>query len=330
MERRALLKLLGGAAATWPMNAWGQQRQRKVRVSILMNLPAAHVEGQRRLTAFTQTLAQLGWIDGTNATFDVHWSEGNVDAYRTQASTIVASAPDVIFASGGNAARAARNATSTTPIIFSQVTDPVGVGLVASLSAPGGNATGFTPWEFGFSGKWFELLKELSPKLSRIAVVRSIANPAPISQFAIIQSLAQSFGIEVIPANPNQDDEVRRVLSTVAGRPGGGLIVVTGLSELNQHLTTLLALAAEHRLPAVYPYRFVAEAGGLASYGPDSREPYRKAAQYADRVLRGEKPADLPVQAAAKFELVINLKTARSLGLTVPPTLLARADEVIE
>ena len=200
---------------------------------------------------------------------------------------------------------------------------------MTSLSAPGSNATGFMPWEFGFSGKWLELLKELSPNLSRLAVIRSTTNPAPISQFAVIQSLAQRSGIEVIAASPSHEDEVRHALSSVAG-PGGGLIVVTGLSDLNLHLAKVLALVAEHRLPAVYPYAFVVQAGGLASYGTDTLEPYRKAADYVDRVLRGEKPANLPVQAATKFELVINLKTAKALGLTVPPTLLARADEVIE
>ena len=232
MKRREFITLLGGAVgAAWPVGAWGQQRQRMVRVGVLMNLAASQPEGQARLAAFVQTMEQHGWKDGTNTVFDTHWSDGKAEGMRMTAIAVAAAAPDVIFASGGTAARAARNATPTTPIIFNQLTDPVGGGLVESLSAPGGNATGFTPWEFGFSGKWLELLKELAPSVSRIAVIRTATNAAAVSQFAVIQTLAQSLGIEVIPASPSNEDEVDRVLTNVARGGKGGLIVVTGLTS---------------------------------------------------------------------------------------------------
>jgi putative ABC transport system substrate-binding protein len=329
-RRDFLLACGGGTLAVLPGDSAQAQSERRVRIAILMNFAAGQPEGQARVIAFTQTMAQHGWIAGQNARFDFYWTDGEADSTIKNAAAMVAKGPNLILASGGSAARAARRATSTIPIVFAQVTDPAGQGLVASLAAPGGNATGFTQSEFSLSGKWLDLLREFSPTASKVAVVRSSFNPAAVSQFAVIQALAPTKGMEVFPASPSDEEEVDRVLATVAREKSGGMIVVTGLSEINRHQAQIIALAAKHRLPAIYPYRFMAEAGGLASYGADTIEPYRKAAEYAHRILNGERPGSLPVQAADKFELVINLKAALAMGITAPPSLLARADEVIE
>jgi putative ABC transport system substrate-binding protein len=328
MRRRELITLLGGAAV-WPIAARAQQRERMRRIGVLMSFAADDPESQARLTAFAQGLQESGWSDGRNVRIDYRWSAGVSDRYRTFAAELVALRPDVILASGGASVAALQQVSRTVPIVFAQVTDPVGAGYVASLARPGGNATGFTQFEFGISGKWLELLKQIAPRVTRAAVIRDPTVAAGIGQLAAIQSVAPSFGVELSAVGVSDAGEIERAITAFARDSNSGLIVVTGVSTAT-HRDLIVALAARHRLPAVYPYRFYVTSGGLISYGPDTVDPFRRAAGYVDRILKGEKPGDLPVQQPTKFELVLNLKTAKELGLTVPPNLLATADEVIE
>jgi putative tryptophan/tyrosine transport system substrate-binding protein len=311
MKRREFITLLGGAA-TWPLAARAQQSDRVRRIAVLMNVADDDAEGQSRLTAFVQGLQELGWTDGRNARIEYRWAAGDPERIRKYVADLVALAPDVILATGTAVATPLALATRTVPIVFAQVIDPVGSGLVASLARPGGNATGFTVFEYG---------------VTRVAVLRDFI--AGLGQLGALQSAAPSFGVELTPIGVNDAGEIESAVAAFARAKNGGLIV-TGSTPGLVHRELITTLAAQHRLPAVYAFRYFASVGGLVSYGPDSIEPYRRAAGYVDRILKGEKPADLPVQAPTKYELVINLKTARALGLQVPPTLLARADEVIE
>jgi ABC-type uncharacterized transport system substrate-binding protein len=328
MRRRQFMTLLGGAAAAWPLAARAQQGEPMRRIGVLMYLAADDAEGQARLAAFAQALKQLGWSDGRNLRIDTRWA--NADDIRKHAAELVALAPDVLLAATGTATVAPLlQATRTVPIVFVSVIDPVGAGFVASLAQPGGNATGFTIYEYSMSGKWLELLKEIAPGVTRAAVLRDPAVASGIGQFGAVQIVAPSLGVEVSPVDVRDADEIERTVAAFARGLNGGLIV-TGSALGISHRDLIIALAARHRLPAVYPLRYYVTGGGLISYGPDSIDQFRRAAGYVDRILKGEKPADLPVQAPTKFELVINLKTAKALGLDIPSTVLARADEVIE
>jgi putative ABC transport system substrate-binding protein len=328
MRRRQFITLLGGAAA-WPLAARAQQGERMRRIGVLMTVAADDPESQRRMTAFVQGLQELGWTDGRNVRIDTRWSAADADIGRRYAAELVALAPDVILASGGTVVGALLQASRTVPIVFTLTVDPVGAGFVASLARPGGNATGFTGYEYGLSGKWLELLKEIAPRVTRVAVLRDATIPQGVGQFAIIQSVAASIGVEVSPIEVRDSGEIERAVAAFARSANGSLIVTASGSAIVQR-QLIIALAARHKLPAMYFQRFFVDAGGLASYAPDPIDPHRRAAGYVDRILRGEKPADLPVQAPTKYELVINMKTAKALGLDVPPMLLARADEVIE
>ena len=328
LGRREFIALLGGTAA-WPLAALAQQGERMIRrIGVLTGL-ADDAETQAYMAAFQQGLAQLGWADGNNVRIDTRWTAGDADRGRRYAAELVALAPDVILASGGSILAPLLQATRTVPIVFTIVADPVGAGFVDSLAQPGGNATGFTTFEYGLSAKWLELLKEIALGLTRAAVLRDSAIVGGIGQFAVIQSVAPSVGVDVKPVNVRDPAEIERVVATFARSPNGGLIV-TGSALTTVHRNLIITLAAQHRLPAIYPQRSFVTGGGLISYGPNFVDMHRQAAGYVDRILKGEKPADLPVQAPTKYELVINLKTAKALGLEVPPTLLARADEVIE
>jgi putative ABC transport system substrate-binding protein len=328
MKRREFITLIGAAGAALPLGAGAQQPAMR-RVGLLMNLAADDPEGQARVAAFLQGLQQWGWTNGGNVRIDTRWGAGDPDRVRRYAAELVALAPDVILAASGATMPALLQETRTVPIVFAQVPDPVGAGFVDSLARPGGNATGFTLFEYGISGKWLELLKEIAPRVTRGGVLRDAADPAGIGQWGAIQSMSPSLGVEVIPVNVRTAPEIERSIAVFARGPNGGLIV-TGSTPAGFHRELIITLAARHRLPTVYPYRFFVTGGGLISYGPDTIDQYRRAAGYVDRILKGEKPADLPVQAPTKYETVINLQTAKALGLTVPPTLLARADDVIE
>jgi len=328
MGRRGFITLLGGAAA-WPLTARAQQRAPMRRIGVLVTgLAADDPEWKARLGAFLQGLQQLGWTDGRNVRIDTRFgSATDADRLRRSAAELVALAPDVILAGGTTAVPVLQQATRTVPIVFANTVDPLGLGLVASLTRPGGNTTGFMSTEFGLSAKWLELLKQIAPRVTRAAVVRN-PRSALVGQFAAIQSVAPSFGVELTPVESRDADELERGIAAFARGSNNGLIVTGQMGQVQRDL--IIALAAQHRLPAVYPFRSFVTAGGLTSYGVDQAEPYRQAAGYVDRILKGEKPADLPVQAPTQYELVINLKTAKALGLTVPPNLLATADEVIE
>ena len=329
LKRREFIALLGGAAAAWPLTARAQQGERMRRIGVLMNLGSDDAEGQARNAAFLQGLQELGWTVGRNVRIEYRWGAGDAELFRRHASELVALAPDVILASGGAVLPSLLQATRTVAIVFTGTPDPVGAGFVESLARPGGNATGFTIYEYGISGKWLELLKEIAPHVTRAAVIRDPAIAAGLGSWGAIQSVAPSLGVELRPLGVRDAGEIERVVTAFARSSNGGLIV-TGSALAIVHRELIATLAARHRLPAVYPLRLFVTVGGLISYGPDSIDPYRLAAGYVDRILKGEKPADLPVQAPTKYELVINLKTAKALGLEVPPTLLARADEVIE
>jgi putative tryptophan/tyrosine transport system substrate-binding protein len=329
MKRRDFIKLVAGSTAAWPLAGRAQQSEPKRRVGVLMGLAADDPEAQDRIAAFERGLQQLGWTDGGNLQIDFRRGAGDTDSTRKYAAELVALVPDVILASGGTVVGALLQATRTVPIVFTQTADPVAAGFVSSLARPGGNATGFTTSEYGISGKWLELLKEIAPGLTRAAVLRDPSIPAGIGQFASIQSVAPSFGVELSPLDVRDAGEIERAVTAFARGSSGGLIV-TSSGSAAVHRELIIALAARNRLPAVYNYRYFATGGGLISYGPDPIDQYRRAAGYVDRILKGEKPGDLPVQAPTKYELAINLKTAKALGLAVPPTLLARADEVIE
>ena len=329
MKRRAFITLLGGAAATWPMAARAQQTDRVRRIGVLMSTAADDAEGQARLRAFVQGLQELGWTDGRNVRFDYRWPAGDAERIRRYAAELAALAPDVILAGAGAVIPSLLQATRTVPIVFTQTPDPVGAGFVESLARPGGNVTGFTIFEYGISAKWLELLKEIAPRVTRAAVIRDAAIAAGTGEWGALQSVAPSFGVELSPVNMLDAGEIERALAAFARSPNGGMIL-TGSSLALIHRYLIVSLVARHKLPAVYSGRYFVTSGGLISYGPDSIDPHRRAAGYVDRILKGEKPADLPVQAPTKYDLAINLKTAKALGLTVPDTLLARADEVIE
>jgi putative ABC transport system substrate-binding protein len=328
VTRRDFITLLGAAAA-WPLAARAQQREQMRRIGVLMNLGSDDAEGQARNAAFLQGLQELGWTVGRNVRIEYRWGAGDAELFRRYASELVALAPDVILAGGGAVVPSLLQATRTVPIVFTGTPDPVGAGFVESLARPGGNATGFTIYEYGISGKWLELLKEIAPHVTRAAVIRDPTIAAGLGQWGAIQSVAPSLGVELRPLGVRDAGEIERAITAFAHSPNGGLIV-TGSALAVVHRELITTLAARYRLPAVYTLPLMANAGGLISYGPDSIDPYRRAAGYVDRILKGEKPADLPVQAPTRYELVINLKTAKALGLTVPATLLARADEVIE
>jgi putative ABC transport system substrate-binding protein len=326
LERREFITLLGGAAA-WPLAARAQG-ERVRRVGVLTNLTEHDPEERRRVEAFTEALQKLGWQHGRNVQIDYRRTSGDSARTRQYADELVALAPDVILAVGAATTAALQQATRTVPMVFVLLPDPVGAGVVESLSHPGGNATGFTPSEYAISGKWLELLKEIAPSVAQAAVLRDAATSSGPAQFAAIQTAAPGVGVEVRPIGVRDAGEIERSISAFAS-PGKGLIV-TGSALTAVHHDLIVTLAARHKLPAVYFQRFFVTAGGLISYGDDYVDQFRRAAGYVDRILKGEKPADLPVQAPTKYELVINLKTAKALGLVIPPTLLARADEVIE
>ena len=328
MRRREFLGTIGAATA-WPLAARAQQSERVRRIGVLIPATPDDADFQTRLGAFFQTLQQLDWSIGRNVRIDTRWASPNVAEIRRHAAELAALAPDVILAHGAGTVGPLLEATRIVPIVFVNVIDPVGAGFVASLARPGGNATGFTTFEYGVSGKWLELLKEVAPGVTRVAVLRDPAVASGIGQFAAIQAVAPSLGVELSPIDTRDAPEIERAV-TVFARSGNSGLIVTPSPVASRHRELITALAARHNLPAVYAFRFYVTAGGLISYGPDTIDQYRRAAAYVDRILKGEKPADLPVQAPTKYELVINLKTAKALGLDLPPTVLARADEVIE
>jgi ABC-type uncharacterized transport system substrate-binding protein len=327
--RRKFIAALGGTALAWPLAVRGQQAERMRRVGVLEVRAADDPEEQARLAVFLQALQELGWTDGRNVRIDYRSAGADADRSRTYAAELVALAPDVILASASASVAALLQTTRTVPIVFVNVIDPVGAGFIARLARPGGNATGFTLFEYSLSGKWLELFKEIAPNLTRIAILRDPALAAGIGQFAVIQGASSSFGIELSPIDVRDAGEIERDVAAFARESNGGLIVTASAGAL-VHRELIIMLAARHRLPAVYPFRYYVTGGGLICYGPDLKDPYRRAAGYIDRILKGEKAADLPVQAPTKYELAINLKTAKALGLSVPLSLLGRADEVIE
>ena len=327
--RREFITLLGGAVAAGRSRRARSRPSAMRRIGVLIGASADDLDAQARMAAFRQGLQQSGWTEGRSVQTEVRWGAGNADLHRKYAMELAALAPDVILAGGSSTVAPLLRATRTIPIVFAFVADPVGSGFVNSLSRPGGNATGFMQSEYSLSGKWLELLKEIAPGVTRAAVVRDAAITAGIGQFAVIQSVAPPLGIEVSAINVHDADEIERAVAAFAQLGNGGLIV-TGSALTGVHRDLIFALAARHKLPAVYSNRLYVNGGGLVSYGANFVDQYRRAAGYVDRILKGEKPADLPVQAPTKYELVINLKTAKALGLTVPPSLLARADEVIE
>ena len=329
MIRREFITLLGGAAAAWPLAAHAQS-DRMRQVGVLMGAVANSPEGQARIAAFQQGLQQLGWTEGRNVRSEIRWpAAGNADDIRKYTMELVALTPDVILATGSISMSPLLQATRAVPIVFVQVVDPVGSGFVDSLARPGGNATGFTNFEYGLSAKWLELLKQIAPGVTRVAVLRDPALPTGTGQFGVIQAAAASFKVEVVPVNLRAMADIERGVAGFAQKPNGGMIATSNPFAI-AHRKEIIALAERHKLPSVYFEPFFAKDGGLVAYGPDIVDQYRRAAGYVDRILKGEKPADLPVQAPTKYRLVVNLKTAKTLGLTVPPPLLATADEVIE
>jgi putative tryptophan/tyrosine transport system substrate-binding protein len=328
MKRREFIGLIGGAATVWPLAARSQQDPHIKLIGVLSS-SAATPALKARLEVFLQAMLQLGWSAGRNARFDIRWGEGDPDIIRKQTEELVALAPDIIFVSGSSALAPLQQATRKVPIVFTTVVDPVGAGYVASLAQPGGNITGFMLFEYGISGKWLEMLKQILPGMKRTAVLRDPAIASGIGQFAIIQSVAPSLGVDVIPFGVATATEIERSITTFAGAQNGGLILTASALSVT-HGDLIIELTARHKLPAIYTTRDYVVRGGLISYGPDLIDQQKRAASYVDRILKGEKPADLPVQAPTKYELVINLKTAKALGLTMPATLLAHADEVIE
>ena len=329
MKRREFITLLGGATAAWPIAARAQQGERMRRIGVLMNIAADDPEAQSRMTAFVQALAQLGWMTGRNVKIDSRWSAGDSERLSKYAAELIALAPDVMLANSSQSVAALMQVTGVVPIVFASVADPVGAGFVESLGRPGGNITGFMNFEYSIASKWLELLRELAPRLTRVAVLRDTAIAAGSGQLGAIQSAATQLGLELRPVGMRDAGEIERGLVAFSSSSNGGLILTA--SPMNTvHRDLIIGLAARHKLPAIASNRLFAAGGGLMSFGPDRVDQNRLAAEYVDRILKGEKPADLPVQAPTKFELVINLKTAKALGLDVPPTLLARADEVIE
>jgi putative tryptophan/tyrosine transport system substrate-binding protein len=327
MQRRQFIALLGGAV-TWPLAARAQQDQRVRRIGVLNALAEDDPETPPRRTAFEQALKALNWTKGNNLRVDYRWAAGDTERIRKLAAEIIALEPDVILTSGNSVVAPMMQATRTIPIVFVQVVDPVGAGFVKSLARPGGNVTGFTPSEYSLAGKWLELLKQIAPYVTRAAVIRNPTLGYGIGQFAVVQAVAPSLGMELSPINALDVSEMESEIAAFARSPNGGLVVTIGGTATHRDL--IIALAAKHRLPAVYPYSYFVSSGGLISYGPDTIDQYRRAAVYIDRIFKGERPADLPVQTPTKYNLAINLKTAKSLGLAVPHAMLTRADEVIE
>jgi putative tryptophan/tyrosine transport system substrate-binding protein len=327
MRRRNFIKVIAGLAV-WPIVAHAQQNQRMRRIGVLMNLGADDKEGQARLIAFVQALSDLGWKNTNNVQIETCWGAGDTGRFYQCAAQLVALDPDVILAASASTMDPLLNQTRSIPIVFAQVPDPVGSGYVASLARPGGNVTGFTQFDFSIAGKWLELLKTIEPSLTRVIVLRDF-DTTGVGQFGAIQSAAQSMGVEVSPTGVRDTSDIENAVTDFARVPKGGL-VVTGSAPAAVHRDFIITLAGRHKLPAIYPFRYFALSGGLISYGPATIDPYVRAAAYVDRILKGEKPADLPVQAPTKFEMVINLKTAKTLGLAVPASLLATADEVIQ
>jgi putative tryptophan/tyrosine transport system substrate-binding protein len=328
MRRREFIILLGGAVTAWPLIARAQPAERVRRIGVLLPSAAENPEYQPWVGAFLQELAQLGWSIGRNVRIDTRWAATNADI-RNQAAELVALAPDVILAHGSNTVGQLLQATHTVPIVFPVIADPIAGGFVDNLARPGGNATGFMLFENSISGKWLELLKQIAPGVTRVAVIVDPTIPTGPAQFSVIQTMAPSLRVEVTPINKRDAGEIERAVAALAQASNGGLIVTTGLPATHNR-DLIITLAARHKLPAIYFDRYFVTAGGLFSYGPDRIDMYRRAAGYVDRILKGEKPADMPVQAPTKYQLVINLKTAKVLGLTVPQALLASADEVIE
>jgi putative tryptophan/tyrosine transport system substrate-binding protein len=329
MRRREFILLLGGSVAGWPLVVRAQHPERVRRIGVLMASAADDSDSQARIAGLLQGLQQLGWVDGRNVRIDIRWATTNPDEIRKHAAELVATAPEVLVAAGTVTVAPLLQVSRTQPIVFAVVIDPVGAGFVASLARPGGNATGFTIYEYGMSGKWLELLKEIAPSVKRAAVLRDPAVASGIGQFAAVQSVALSLGVELSPVDVRDADEIERGIIAFARSPNGGLIVTASVLA-TRHRDLIVMLAARHRLPAVYAGRWMVTGGGLVSYGPDYVDQFRKTAGYVNRVLTGENPADLPVQSATKYDTVINLKTANALGLTIPQSVLGRADEVLE
>jgi putative ABC transport system substrate-binding protein len=329
MRRREFITLVGGATVAWPLAARAQQSQQMRRIGVLVGLAANDPQGQATIAALLQALQELGWIDGRSARIEYRWGAGKANDMRKYAAELVNFSPDVLVATGGASVGPLLQATRTVPVVFANVPDPVGSGFVESLSRPGGNATGFVQFEYNLSGKWPELLKQIAPNVTNIAILWDPTILAGIGQFAVIQSVAPSLGVEVRAINVRDAGEIERGIGAFARLSNGGLIVAASALAIG-HRELIVALAARHKLPTIYFQRIFVSEGGLVSYGADFLDQYRRAAGYVDRILKGEKPADLPVQAPTKYELAINLKTAKALGLAVPPMLLARADEVIE
>jgi len=328
VKRRAFISLLGVAAA-WPLAARAQQPERMRRIGVLLSYAADDPVGQRRVLGFAQALAQSGWTDGRNVRIDTRWYAGDADLIRKYAGELVALGPDVVMTFGSNAVPPLRQATRTIPIVFALVADPVGAGYVESLAQPGGNVTGFASFEYAIGGKWLELLKEIAPRTTRVAVLRDSAIAAGPAVYGVIQALAPSLGVELRAVDIGNAGEIERAITAFAASSNGGLIITVS-NAATVHRELIIAHAARQRLPAVYYSRYYVTGGGLISYGPDLLDQCRRAASYVDRILKGDKPADLPVQAPTKYELVVNLKTAKALGLTIPQSVLTRADEVIE
>ena len=328
MQRREFITLLSGAAMAWPLSAHAQQTERVRRIGVLIPFTATDPEAKARNVVFEQSLQQLGWTVGRDLQIDYRSPGGEAASIRRSAAELVALAPDLIMTVGSATMGPVQQATRTIPIVFVNLADPVGAGFVQSLARPGGNATGFTNFEYSMSGKWVELLKQIAPYVTRAAVLRDPTSAAGIGQFSAIQSIAQSLGVVLTPFSVRDAGEIERDVAAFARSGNGGLIVTAGGTAFRRDL--IIGLASRHKLPAVYPFRYYAKDGGLITYGPDPRDSIRRAAAYVDRILKGEKPADMPVQAPTKYELVINLKTAKALGLAIPPAVRARADEVIE
>ena len=329
MRRREFITLLGSGAMAWPLTARAQQPEQMRRIGVLMNATADDPYGQARLAAFKQVLQQLGWTDGGNMRIDTRWGEDDVERARRYATELLALGPDVILASGTLSVAPLQRSSRTLPIVFVGVVDPVGGGIVDNLARPGGNATGFLVFEYSLGAKWLDLLRQIAPSVTRVAVVRNAANPAGIAEFGAIQNAVQSLGVEVSPVNVRAPDQIERDIAAFARSPNGGLIVTQSASA-TIYRALIIAVVGRYKLPAVYGLRYDVAGGGLISYGADIVDQFRQAATYVDRILKGAKPADLPVQAPTKYQLTINLKTAKALGLTVPDKLLGIADEVIE
>jgi putative ABC transport system substrate-binding protein len=330
MRRRELITLLGGAAAAWPLAARAQQPEPVRRIGVTMGTAADDPESLARVAAFLQGLQQLGWTDGRNVRIEYRWGSGNAALIRKHAAELVALGPDVILATGSVTLASLQQATRTVPIVFTLVPDPVGAGFVDSLARPGGSSTGFMTFESGMSAKWLELLKELKPTVTRVAVIRDPAVTAGIGQWSAIQAVASSFRVELTPVNVRDAGEIEHAVAAFTRGGSDGGLIVTGSALATVHRNLIITLAARHKLPAIYSFPHFVKGGGLVSYGPNLIDQYRLAAGYVDRILKGAKPSDLPVQMPVKYELIINLRTARALGIEVPPMLLARADEVIE